>query len=1703
MALQLYADTIERIDILLLETRHIQTNLIYLMRFKQLHRALRFEESYIFGSLFEQTSKQEYTHKSWSIFFKELNQELKREVYSDTSDNWVFKTDYLKRISNLSWHVIPSLPKSNYTETDTVKYSLKDPFDYSNTCKITEGIINPNEIRTEVIAPIAREYKRRYSLGFQEDMSIVYYDIFIAIQNLKREVLYSKLILSFHASRFFAQFENNANSSLLKKETELLLQNFIFFRSIVSENLNIFVERLSDFHAQFEKSLDIGSQDNHRPITGRRQEQGIYNHVLTEVSKESISNATEIIAQLTGKEKIPSILADTPIVIHRWRHHFSSQNHELIKLSKNFSDKSFYDNDTIKNNISTISISSSFWTPDRPDLQPAINHEAAHCAMLHLLGDLSDTFTNDPSSISVAFKKLSELYFQDKDIFVGDYTNHYHAAHFSREIIADIIATYLSGPSYVFALYQELFGYPITNIVLRMKNRDWRDYELMGDLITNGFGASSVSIEWYIRLEIIIDVTDTLFGEVFGENSKACPLQNFMLKGIHECNEALLDFIYKKTQENPISVARAKVRTQKALEIIKNSGLVKDLKKFLSKKQNDKARPEAPGDLDIESLNQLKEYFIERKATNPARKLYLELVRPDNQKLSSHALKEFEGSKLTEYFKKPEGVNSDNIIDAINSDPLSAAQTIYEFNRLHLGGKKSISLKLRILANKIQETDDNDNKRTLLNDMLSELPMFQTLWDIPWQASLMRTCGILAKSTQQNENSKSTQQNENYCIAESLSADFAPGRETIRLGVELWSLNTRNDVDILSECIRHIRTFVKLPSSLSGFDLIQNSKEKMQSQNWGLDNYLFHKNLIQGEDFEKSLKENSIYEELRYNLLGWLGEPINPDFIENSFWHAISLFYSDFCNDSSVLNSTDHPEICEGLALVLRSQKNIEICERLVAAFRVLEVCQLHEAKLENTKTEELGADLLIKLTSSFPWLNFNYGLQESWIFDEKKNKKFLEIYDEFCKSPPAKKDISDDLFKLVKSSKWGEAIEKIVEDFLPEQVSQNKYSNFIFHIATYFLTETIKGCKEANSFDIFLRGIFENDQQQSLDFECCKPEPAQYGHLGSSKYSSIQKAVRSKLTQLSEILQQQELGEHRAKLSPIIQLLKIYNENKSDNIKTIREDFFKGIHNQNHKGLRSFSSLTVARQSLMHTYWWRESHLTGSDKNDLAAFYWQLAKKENNSLLKETTKSVRKFATLGRYDYFYIAPDHAITDLRQAMMDHNLPAKRNELYTNPEHPFSPIKDETIFKSFFERREKAIQVSLHDTALDLLSEDLTFNNTQDKDVINNTQDKDVICFLSVRLGRRSRRIQFVNRLRNAAKNWIDIIENKNKSIPIFDDDNYTNFKEKSKQAFLKNVKIEDNKNILIEELEKLLEQAKENKYSENNNKILKQFLSFIDRNLPERKGDNLGLERYFNLVRNFGDLPEYPLDISGGFIAPEDSVLLGEGWADLTIVMTCDKLGDEISLEQQKRLFDIFALQNILFQDPEVVRTEMFIRPVALPLASISFKEKEDNNIFKDGENIQLKHPSSRFFATLSIRTMEDRQLGGLLHKMSNSIQEYSKKWIEEFNKKQGNQKNNELNLNELRNIIHEKIRIGHIPGRNDLEINFSELYKISEYLKYSFGNNGLASENLSSALQNLHEIIGVNKHDFNAGADEIITRIGFVHPSINKQNVD
>ena len=1855
MAMQLFADAIERLDTIISEIRHLQTNQIYAMRFSDLHAVLRYEESFVFGGVEARSEPRESSpteQLGWSEMF--------------TDDQLRITPESIPRLAEA---FVPVLP----TVDDESRYQMTMG-DLSETFR--ERVFPEFQDRLavsfawrNVTAPIARTLRRRQLSGLWDDSFNMTYSGFISLQALKRNIVSEKLYLAWYGLRAFGVPELTPKLPKHVGDPDAQRRaDFLLVRSIALRNMSLHVERLADFHALFEKTLDIGSQENHRPITGRRREQGIYHHMLGERARDLYIEVSSLVRTLMGVEG-DSVFDGLPTFVHRWKHAYSSENAELISfprtaiLRSRIGDQS--EASDTRPAFSTFAVNTSFWMPDRPDLQPVIAHEAAHCVLVELFGDMS--LSNASVAKSGPFAKIWRALFRVAEDMRSEDLKLHDLQDEMREIITDILAATVTGPGYLFALFQETTGVELSG---HLRNPGWRSWVDLGEvenLLDSGLGESRVSNYWYVRLKIIVFVVQAILNE-----KEKTPLTQAMIEGVDKCLDSLFERLrsLERKRRSSGEIGKWAEFTDQLIGVLKASHFVDELKGFrdkamkvsetpdvlerLSAENNRLARdirdePLRYGHFAEEDRVRLVEFLAQRKSAtrqraarrfleDPAyRKLFEEKVDGDFLEVGlRHAnaieahLSENEVAANPEPDAKAQPVKP--FADLIGENPRVAADALCVFHALYVGGtdvnvelandRQELDLLTGRLDRQIKEAGNakdeealrlqlHREQRSLIEKMCGRMNILTRLGDLPWQCSVMRAMEFAAICVEDPHPTKRAP-----CVMEGLSADYAPGRELLQLAVEIWSFRSRHTVVALAEASRLLMKLIDVPmedefrwrwGSSSSTDKLArilgdviDPWVKDDDHDGGAANHLKvladrYKETDAFSGLGEKLKmiaetvradgggadmRVSANEAFREAISGWLGVALDADYAELEIareakrfdearqqadkgqmdgedielllqtWRRLlkdhegraprwlskleqalseqGALLPEFGNDPAGLHEKliRHSALNKWRSIPFRSAdvhadlgdpnrndpRPIEkffdnsecrrLNDHLVQCIRFIEIAAiapqskllLDELEIDEDQlgaASNLGSLQILKLDRSYPWIVFPFDMR----------RRTPQIADILSSAGKPKSD--GGVFKIVsdyveRTFRGGDGTSGDCA-FLSDCLTVAS--------ATQHLLETrMRRIADIHPLALVIareRLDRKPEEARKLQAETA-PRPTR--KLDDNLYNRrVATLAGLKLEQLGDLLR--PLSERSSIVAPLMALVDRHAD-RTQSAKPSKEsqipshkgtrDFFRALSHPD-PGLRRFTSLFLSRQSLIDAHWWRDNSGMESSKVDHenATFYRECAGHGQDG--------VRRFATLGRYDYFSFTTSAVEAQLRQPMMDKVASQRAQEIYTDPKRPFSRLKQERRTRSFFERRELALATSISGPPIDVTKPEMT-----PLDHAGDWKHRDLLCILSIRLDRRSTRLGFLQRLRAARRSWLSYssfidrqevasllrddliggVENADypsRSIDVprspFGNGAYRRSVARELVATLGEPKFENTKINGSSQLDFMLRTPRSNLTAEQEKKIGELFDKSWRLVAPEATVHPSQLTCAFELARRYGDLPMLGIESSGYFFEAGDAALLGEGWGDIYLLLFCESRPDkdaqnseaarkEWRARTERRLYDMFALQHTIFQDHEVHRTEMFLRPAAIPVASIE---------------------NSRFLMSLAVRTKEDRELDGQIQKMIEAARESAEIHLDLGVPPTGGFGSLEWRREEIDKLLH----IAHIPGRNDLEFNVTDISRIQ-------GRRGdtesaelarkLYEMTPSEALNTIHDLVGASQRDGGGGSEEISTRIGFRH---------
>jgi len=396
-----FIDVVDRLDILLLEIRHLQQSIIYALRAPTLYLPLRYEESYLFGEDWHKALIQ----GDGICHDIEL---LRKWVIRYPTPNAAVRT-----YSNLEQE---NSEQENISLADKIKHRLKK--------RIGRIWLGDNWAR---------------------DQRLQYHSLY-ALQLLKQRVLRDKIALYRGALK-----ANLVESSWKIEHTELLSKPaFMILRQGVLWQAKRYIAILRNHKQQVSQSVDFGMPTDPHPSTERRREMGIFMDFLTNRTHDIQCDILSLVKSYNPHHKDED--DSNVLMFHGWSQNTRVTNTHLFDKTNYHYNKYKLGNKKDRQNLGYIN--TSFWAPDRPDLHPVIAYEIAESVIKNTLGGFDDVALSNSDDdftellINIKQKLLDTAEDNDHLHFIKDNINDY-----VQSIGGDLLAASVKGVSYLYSLF--------------------------------------------------------------------------------------------------------------------------------------------------------------------------------------------------------------------------------------------------------------------------------------------------------------------------------------------------------------------------------------------------------------------------------------------------------------------------------------------------------------------------------------------------------------------------------------------------------------------------------------------------------------------------------------------------------------------------------------------------------------------------------------------------------------------------------------------------------------------------------------------------------------------------------------------------------------------------------------------------------------------------------------------------------------------------------------------------------------------------------------------------------------------------------------------------------------------------------------------------------------------------------------------------
>lgn len=549
MYLLAFMDTVERLDILLLEIRHLQQSIIYLLRTPALYRPLRYEGDYIFGN--------------WTAF--EKDNDAPNNKTTRAFDTFIASQSIIRYPSpRKAVSFFKKIEEENITipfETDDENKNEKR----ENTDKVLKAKIGEIWLGDQWVRELRRHY---YALR--------------SLQILKQQVFRDKVTL----------FREAKDAELLNKKSitkSTKLPALMVLRSGIMFRINRYLNILQTHQQNFSKSVSYGIQGFPRPTTERRRQLGVFSDFLSETTVNLNKEMGHLLQEIMPKEELQEHNKRRPLqihVLHGWSPEprvSSSQLYDNIGRTTKIKE----DGDgKIASRASKVEdsyyIDSSFWSPDCPAHQVLITKEIASLYITNLLSNMDDSFLSNSEShfaflMRSLFRQINETT-QAEDVPVLQSIND-NIHQLIRDLAKDFLSVSIKGIPYIYSIFLANLGKGLESVLMHQGViRLDRLHELQG-------GCRSINdyFEWYFRLRLscywMKQITHIPHHHI----------DKIVLQGCRQVCDEIIDYLDKCTPSTREPVGYLWQRLARELEkIIEKSPVVSQVHQWRRKRSKDK-----------------------------------------------------------------------------------------------------------------------------------------------------------------------------------------------------------------------------------------------------------------------------------------------------------------------------------------------------------------------------------------------------------------------------------------------------------------------------------------------------------------------------------------------------------------------------------------------------------------------------------------------------------------------------------------------------------------------------------------------------------------------------------------------------------------------------------------------------------------------------------------------------------------------------------------------------------------------------------------------------------------------------------------------------------------------------------------------------------------------------------------------------------
>lgn len=461
-----WLDALEKLDILVLELRHLQHTCIFSLRAPVLQEVLRREE----------------------VILDPTAGENPDELFAELTRGGNSQSDPLSLARRVSQELVPLFPDP-----------LEQPQDPP---AVGEG----DEPSAPPMAEVRELLRAIWLQGLWSDASKDLYQVLQSAQELKRQIICDRLVLFLDGYRRLGLADKRRRFNDQERFPDLLMA-----RMAVLARSHEYLGRIGDLQQRLGQHLESTPAQYPRPSVHRRRMQGVYTQYLARRVSYLRLSMNLLLAHLRGAEEHLAV----PKILHRWEHsHTSRQAVFMDEVGAAESDPTWGSHET---DPRVEFVQTGFWMLDKPDNQPTLAHEVAHHAIRQHYDNLM------PAVLGAAGNDHFAALIRDLQKVLKAYDLTGKAAPPQPvqelvnplEIACDLLASAVKGVSYLYAFFLEAMGWglehamvdehgylPHLSVRLELREdynaprvRNHRDWYLRGRVIVQWLRATSTDAE--------------------------------------------------------------------------------------------------------------------------------------------------------------------------------------------------------------------------------------------------------------------------------------------------------------------------------------------------------------------------------------------------------------------------------------------------------------------------------------------------------------------------------------------------------------------------------------------------------------------------------------------------------------------------------------------------------------------------------------------------------------------------------------------------------------------------------------------------------------------------------------------------------------------------------------------------------------------------------------------------------------------------------------------------------------------------------------------------------------------------------------------------------------------------------------------------------------------------------------------------------